>query len=184
MQAERLRLDLVRERLAGRHRREDAVHAGWMRPVEVNRVIVRPGVGEVDAQDIAFAAADRRAGNPPVVGPGVEGHAGCHLDSLVHRHELILPKGAPVPKARDLSGFEFRQVGDRVELRGVDLADGEKRMHPEGLQASNRVPLRLGARSEHGGPARERGQPRGELEPGTARKAAGAAILAFLHEPP
>ena len=93
-----------------------------MDAVEVDRVRVRGAVGERDPQPLALAAAQRRPGDPPVVGPGGELHARHDLDLLVDRVQLPrahdAPGGgprrrAPVEVAHDLVRVE--PVGDVVD---------------------------------------------------------------------
>ena len=91
VQAERLGVELVDELLAGvdlpataaladpRH----AVHEVGVDPVEVDRVRVLGAVDEADPQPVALGAAEGRAGDAAVVGPGGIGDAGRDLDVLV-----------------------------------------------------------------------------------------------------
>src|SRR5215216_7266576 len=86
-----------------------------MDAVEVDRVGVARTVDERDPQPLALAAAQRRSGDPPVVRPRREPHAGRDLDLLVDGVELPLaqhatgrePRGrAPVEVPDDLVWVE------------------------------------------------------------------------------
>ena len=73
-----------------------AVLLGGVDAVEVDRVRMARRVGEGDAQQLPLAGAQRRAGDPAVVGPGGEADAGGDLDLPVHGGELPLAERAAV----------------------------------------------------------------------------------------
>jgi hypothetical protein len=99
------------------------VHEGGVDAVEVDRVRMRGPVPEVDSEELALAAAQGRAGDPPVVGPGGIVDPGRDLDLLVERIDSPLaqhpparqpPGRAPVEVAEHLAGIEA--VGPVVDI--------------------------------------------------------------------
>ena len=85
VQPGRPRLELVGELAARVDDLEHAVHVRRMDAVEVDRVRVRAGVDEVDAQRVALGGADDGAGHGAVVRPGREEDARRDLDLPVDR---------------------------------------------------------------------------------------------------
>src|SRR5439155_13635368 len=75
-----------------------SVHDGRMDPVEVDRVGMRAGVDEVDAESISFAGAERGTWHSSVVRPGCVLDAGNDLDLLV--------VGDKFPLAEDVAAGE------------------------------------------------------------------------------
>ena len=98
VQAERLGVELVRDRLAGLDDAEadagEPVHAGRVDAVEVDRVRVRGAVAEADAQPLALTGAQRGRRDAAVVRPGRELHAGGDLDLPVVGDQLPLAQHA------------------------------------------------------------------------------------------
>ena len=131
MQAERLRVELVDEPVAGHHLMlgQRPVHLGRMPAVEVNRVRVRALIQEVDADPIAFGRAHRRTRHLAVEGPRREEHAGRDLDLAIDGDELVLPQQCTVgPRS-------FAIVS--AALRGARSEKFHARRNVDGLNASS-----------------------------------------------
>jgi hypothetical protein len=75
--------ELVREAFVLLDHFEDAVHVRRVNAVEVDRVRVRAGVHQVDAQKVVLGRPDDRPRNGAVVRPRVERHSLGDLDLLV-----------------------------------------------------------------------------------------------------
>ena len=137
VQAEGAGVELVGEALPGVDRAPAApltdprhpVHDRRVEAMEVHRVRVLGAVGEVDPQQLALAAAKRRAGNAPVVGPGLVMDAGRDLDLLVRRHQLPLAQHAAAGQAPGRPEVEIAQhvAGVKAVGRVVHLAAGRER---------------------------------------------------------
>ncbi len=123
VEAERLGIKLVGEALA---RLNDAaaellaepVHPRRVDAVKVDRMRVLGAVDELDAQALALAAAQRRPGHAPVVGPGRELRARGDLDLLVLGHELPLAQHTAVRKSTRLAHIEVAKDVGRIEAVG------------------------------------------------------------------
>ena len=104
----------------------DAVVEGAVDAVEVHRVGVGAGVGEVDPQPIALVGAQGRAGHLAVVGPGREEDAGRDLDLLVEGGDLPLADDGAVGHLGRLAVVEgvHQDRGIEAHARDVDVADG------------------------------------------------------------
>ena len=132
-----------------------AVHLGRVDAVEVDRVRVVRAVDERDPQALALAAAQRRAGDAPVVGPGRELHARGDLDLLVDREQLPLahargrsPAGASCPsrsRAGSRAGRSRWRRGRRSGRRGSRRGRRRVRRPRGGRRAARRAP-----RASHG----------------------------------
>ena len=154
VQAGGQRVELVDRALAGldlpRADPGHAVHLGRVDAVEVDRVRVRGAVVERDPQPLALAAAQRRAWDAPVVGPGGELHARHDLDLLVDRVQLPLAQHAAARQPARRAPVEVVQQLVRVEAVG-DVIDRRRDC------GSSRAHRRHGPR---GRPARWLGAPR------------------------
>ena len=155
----------------------DAVHLGRVDAVEVDRVRVRRAVDERDPQPLALAAAQRRAGDAPVVGPGRVLDAGRDLDLLLGRDELPLAQDLPArqlrascpsrSRAASRAGRSRSRVVDGAAVAEVRVAAGVARPV---LRAGWRWPPRLAlprvavrdGRVQRGCRAAERGHRCGE----------------------
>ncbi len=173
----RPRLELVGELAAGRDDLEDPVHVSGVDPVEVDRVRMRAGVQELDAEEVALGRADNRPGDGAVVGPGREEDPGRDLDLPVDRRQRVFADPPRLIRQR-LGG-----IGERVEDAGAAdrrdaLADHRGVTH---CRVVVDVPLHVhlgclciaseGELPEH----RRRDERRGSGEQATARQ------LGFLH---
>src|SRR5919197_2355634 len=102
MQAERLGVELVGDALTRLDQPAadlladpgHAVHQRAVDPVEVDGVRMRAVVDEVNAEELALAAAQRGSGASAVERPGCDLHAGDDLDLLVVGDELPLAHDA------------------------------------------------------------------------------------------
>ncbi len=137
VQAERLGVELIGERVARHHLLvlKGAIHFRRVPAVEVNRVRMRPLVDEGDAHVVPFSGADRRRRHLAVGGPRREEHSGRDLELAIDGKELVLAK----PRAVGAKGFlvvaiafGLGQVGEipaaqiriRVETLRRDLTYG------------------------------------------------------------
>ena len=176
VQAERLGVELVGDRLAGLdHSQPDArqpVHAGRVDAVEVDRVRMRGAVAEADAQPLALTRAQRRRRNAAVVGPGRELHAGRDLDLLVVGDQLPL---AQHPAARQPPGLAMVEVAQ--QLGGVEAVGGVVDGHA-GLEPGMVRRLAVAVRRARGGRRVLvrvlRARRGGEVHPAQLRDGAGA----------
>jgi hypothetical protein len=113
VKAERLSIELVRNRLAGRDDSEadprHPVHLRTMDPVEMNRVGMGRAVAEPNPKLLTLVATKRGAGNTPVVSPRCELHSWRHLDFLVLGHELPLAQDTPAGKPPSATEVEVSQ---------------------------------------------------------------------------
>ena len=112
--------EFVNELLAGFDQRliqRRTVHLRGMNAVKVNRVRVRTLIFEDDAQPVALGAADARAGNATVVGPGRKHDSGRNFDLFVYRHKFVLAQGLTVLLG-DLAVIPIHQHLHRVETVG------------------------------------------------------------------
>ena len=126
---------------------EDAVHVRRVDPVEVDRVRMRAGVREPDAQDVVLRRPDHGAGDGAVVRPGGEEDPRGDLELLVARDQRVLAH-PPRPV-----GKRGRRIQQGIEV--VRAADGGRALADHG-----RVP---GRRSTCVG---GRGAMRGVVVPG------------------
>jgi hypothetical protein len=85
----RARRELVRERAAGLDDLEDAVHVRRVDAVEVDRVRMRAGVGQRDAQEVVLGRADHGTRHGAVVRPRREPDPRRDLDVAVARDERV-----------------------------------------------------------------------------------------------
>ena len=123
VQAERARLELVGEVLADLNQPAAdvladpgrSVHGGRMDAVEVDRVRMRARVDEVNAQQVAFACAQRRAWHTAVIRPGGVLDPGHDLDLLVVRDQLPLAQHAAAGEPARLAPVEIAHHRTRVE---------------------------------------------------------------------
>ena len=92
VQARRLRVELVHERLAWHHLLlgQRAIHLRRMPSVEVEGVRVGPLVDERHLQAIALGGPDRRTRHLAVIGPCRIEHAGRDLDLPVDGEDVVL----------------------------------------------------------------------------------------------
>jgi hypothetical protein len=67
-----------------------------MNPVEVNRMRVRAGVDEFDADAITLHAAQAGAGDAAIVDPGWEEDSWSDFDLFIDRRDVVFPQGLPV----------------------------------------------------------------------------------------
>ena len=112
--------EFVNELLAGFDQRliqRRTVHLRGMNAVKVNRVRVRTLIFEDDAQPVALGAADARAGNATVVGPGRKHDSGRNFDLFVDCHKFVLAQGLTVLLG-DLAVIPIHQHLHRVETVG------------------------------------------------------------------
>ena len=100
LHAVRPRLELVGELAPGRHHLEHAVHVRRMDAVEVNRVRMRAGIDEVDAQHVPLRRPQDRARDRAVVGPGRKEHAGSDFDLGVGCGEGVFADAARLVRQR------------------------------------------------------------------------------------
>jgi hypothetical protein len=123
VQPERSSLELIGELLAdpdqagadaGRSIDERGVDA-----VKVDRVRMRARVDEADLQQVAFARAQRRPGNAPVVCPRGVLDTRHDLDLLVGGDQLPPPQRPAAREPTRRAPVEVAQHGGRVEA--VDL---------------------------------------------------------------
>ena len=146
------RLELVGELVARLDDLEDAVHVRRVDAVEVDRVRVRAGVREADAQDVALGRAQHRAGDGAVVRPGREEDARRDLDLAVDRGQRVLAHAA------GLRGQRRRRVEQRVEV--VRAADGRRAVADHRRVAHRASARRLAAAGAGASRGRARRPPR------------------------
>ena len=124
---------------------------------------MRGAVDERDPQPLALAAAQRRAGDAAVVGPGRELHAGRDLDLLVDRVQLPLAQHAPARPAaswcpsRSRAGSRAGRSRWRAWAAGPPVRWGRGRANGVGGAA---LPPRLLLTGVGGGGVWRRGPPR------------------------
>jgi hypothetical protein len=136
MQPERLGLELVGELLADLDQAAAdvltdpgrAVHLRRVDAVEVNGVRMRPGVDEVDAQQVAFVCTQRRPRHAAVVRPRGVPDARDDLDVLVVRDELPLAERAATREATGLAPVEVA----KHQRRSKPFAFGSTVAFPSG----------------------------------------------------
>jgi hypothetical protein len=100
-----------------------------MRAVEVDRVGVRSGVGEVDSKQITLRASESGARNAPVVRPGRKPDARGHFDLPIHGDDLVLPDRASGPVAGNVTVVEVEE-----ERLGIETVRGSvipENAHPQ-----------------------------------------------------
>src|SRR5687767_2835478 len=116
-----------------------------MDAVKMDAVRMIAGVEEVETNAITLAHADRRSGNPAVVGPGGELHPGYDLDRLVLDAEGVLVKRLTVRHGGDHARVEIGENARRVEaiLYMVHFADdGGHRVRTGVVRRVRRMPRR------------------------------------------
>ena len=116
-----------------------------------------------DPQPLALAAAQRRPGDPPVVGPGGELHARHDLDLLVDRDQLPLAHDAAVgsrrascpsrSRARSRAGRSRWRRGRRRRRRGSSRDRRRGRRGPRGPACDWEWPPAATARSSAPAPS-------------------------------
>ncbi|MCY1242864.1 hypothetical protein D9M72_558560 [compost metagenome] len=113
VRAERGGIEFIREALPrGDGPGPDAgssVHLRAVDSMEVDRVRVRPCIGEVNPQSIPLLRPERRARNPAVVAPPRERHAGGDLELLVHRNDVPFTQRPAVGQRAGLAPIEVMQ---------------------------------------------------------------------------
>ena len=151
--------------------------------VEVDRVRVRGAVDERDPQPLALAAAQRRAGDAAVVGPGRELDAGRDLDLLVDRRSASTRAATrPLGSRRVLPQSKSRRIscGSKPLAAWSTLARRGSRRGRR--RPASRVPAaRAPCRPRASGSAAAAG-PQG-CECGTSRCSAAAPAPAAEAEP-
>ena len=95
-----------------------------MDAVEVDGVRMSGCVRKVKAQQVAFAAAEGRAGHLAVIGPGREKHARRNFDFLLDRDDIPFAQGAPIRVGRLFAPIKGGHELARIELGKVHVADG------------------------------------------------------------
>ena len=132
VQAERVGVELVDGSTAGLDQAGtgawDAVAASRVEAVEVDRVRVGRAVDQRDAQPLALACPQSRAGHPTVVRPGRELHPGRDLDLVVAGDQRPLAQHPPAGEPRRLAAVEVAQQGGRVKAVGAVV---DRRPRPE-----------------------------------------------------
>src|SRR5690554_2110652 len=149
MYSERLSVELIGKALPRPdHSRSpgDAIHCGRVHAVKMQRMRVGAAVVKVDANQVAFGAADRRPGDAPVKGPCRVDDPGYDLDLFIDGGDFIFAQGTPVFQCGDCAVVKIRKDIGGVEAvaRVIHFAHG----HCHGVFVI--VPVLSGWSSLHG----------------------------------